>query len=169
LPGAAALNVSVEQLCEQRRFAVVSSRTAAAVYEHRDGNAPEWRVGVNDGADVISGAGTPVMVVSSSFRWEVRVHTHPATVNFARFIREWRQREHLCECIRLEDIARDQPVEHARNVFSRGSDDPRGTPSRMIAPANVHDVSIRRDFGAESRNASHQIVDLFKHGRSLQS
>src|SRR3982074_2830439 len=114
--GAAALDVLVEQPCEQRRFAVVCSRTATAVYEHRDRNAPEWCVWVNRGAEVVPGARAPVMVVSSSFRWGVRVHTHPATVNFVWIIREWRQSEHLCECIRLQDIARNQPVEHARNV-----------------------------------------------------
>jgi hypothetical protein len=80
-------------------------------------------------------------------------------VNFVWFIREWRQREHLCECIRLEDITRNQPIEHAGDVFNRRGDEPRCTPARMIATANIDNVPIGGHFRAESFNASHQIVE----------
>jgi acetyl esterase/lipase len=63
---AAALNALVEQPREQRRLAVVCSRTATAVHEDCYRDAPDWRVRVNGGAEVVSGAAATMMVVLPS-------------------------------------------------------------------------------------------------------
>jgi Carboxypeptidase regulatory-like domain len=66
LKGFRTSNALVEQLREQGRLALVCSRTATAVHEDRYRKAPEWRVRVNGGAEVVPGAAAPMMVVSAS-------------------------------------------------------------------------------------------------------
>jgi hypothetical protein len=63
---AAALNALVEQPREQRRLAVVCSRLATVVHEDCYGDAPDWGVRVNGGAEVVPGAAASMMVVLPS-------------------------------------------------------------------------------------------------------
>src|SRR5687767_3084038 len=158
-----------KKLPHHRVLKVGRSLAAARVDENRYGHAASRRIRVDSSREVIARPTTPVAVIPAIRRCGIRKQTHSG-IDHHRWLLQFRERnksEHQAQRIGGEKLSRKQRVERPRNLSRRRRNQPRRTPTWVIATANVDNASVFSNLRPESRHAWHQISDVLEHRRPL--